>query len=298
MMLKQFRRAAVLSTALLSLNAFAAENVTIPVLKADPALHAQLPADIQKSGVITSVNNGSFPPYEIVTGTNGIDGASADLTKAIGQLLDVKMEHASVSGLSGILTGISSGRYQMGFGPIGDYPERQAKNDFIDYVKEYVAFAVPNGNPKNIQSLADTCGLRIAVMAAGSAEKVIKQQSEECVKAGKPAVTVQSFTDQPTSILAVRSKRSDAFFSSQAPLTYFIEQSNGQLTLAGGGKSNGFNDIFQGAVVPKDSAIGKVLLAALQELFDNGTYALIMKKWNLEGNMLPAPGVNLGKPTK
>ena len=297
-MLKQFRRAAVLSTALLSLNAFAAENVTIPVLKADPALHAQLPADIQKSGVITSVNNGSFPPYEIVTGTNGIDGASADLTKAIGQLLDVKMEHASVSGLSGILTGISSGRYQMGFGPIGDYPERQAKNDFIDYVKEYVAFAVPNGNPKNIQSLADTCGLRIAVMAAGSAEKVIKQQSEECVKAGKPAVTVQSFTDQPTSILAVRSKRSDAFFSSQAPLTYFIEQSNGQLTLAGGGKSNGFNDIFQGAVVPKDSAIGKVLLAALQELFDNGTYALIMKKWNLEGNMLPAPGINLGKPTK
>lgn len=297
-MLKQFRRAAVLSTALLSLNAFAAENVTIPVLKADPALHAQLPADIQKSGVITSVNNGSFPPYEIVTGTNGIDGASADLTKAIGQLLDVKMEHASVSGLSGILTGISSGRYQMGFGPIGDYPERQAKNDFIDYVKEYVAFAVPNGNPKNIQSLADTCGLRIAVMAAGSAEKVIKQQSEACVKDGKPAVTVQSFTDQPTSILAVRSKRSDAFFSSQAPLTYFIEQSNGQLTLAGGGKSNGFNDIFQGAVVPKDSAIGKVLLAALQELFDNGTYALIMKKWKLEGNMLPAPGVNLGKPTK
>ncbi|WAT03086.1 ABC transporter substrate-binding protein [Rouxiella chamberiensis] len=298
MMLKQFRRAALLSTALLSLNAFAAESVSIPVLKADPALHAKLPADIQKSGVITSVNNGSFPPYEIVTGTHGIDGASADLTKALGQLLDVKVEHASVSGLSGILTGISSGRYQMGFGPIGDYPERQAKNDFIDYVKEYVAFAVPNGNPKNIQSLTDTCGLRIAVMAAGSAEKVIKQQSEECVKAGKPAITVQSFTDQPTSILAVRSKRSDAFFSSQAPLSYFIEQSNGQLTLAGAGKSNGFNDIFQGAVVPKDSQIGKVLLEALQELFDNGTYALIMKKWNLEGNMLPAPGVNLGKPTK
>ncbi len=297
-MLKQFRRAALLSTALLSLNAFAAESVSIPVLKADPALHAKLPADIQKSGVITSVNNGSFPPYEIVTGTHGIDGASADLTKALGQLLDVKVEHASVSGLSGILTGISSGRYQMGFGPIGDYPERQAKNDFIDYVKEYVAFAVPNGNPKNIQSLTDTCGLRIAVMAAGSAEKVIKQQSEECVKAGKPAITVQSFTDQPTSILAVRSKRSDAFFSSQAPLSYFIEQSNGQLTLAGAGKSNGFNDIFQGAVVPKDSQIGKVLLEALQELFDNGTYALIMKKWNLEGNMLPAPGVNLGKPTK
>ncbi|KQN47536.1 amino acid ABC transporter [Rouxiella silvae] len=298
MMAKQFRRAAVLTTALLSINTFAAETVAIPDVKMDPALHAKLPAEIQKSGVLTSVNNGSFPPYEIVTGTNSLDGASADLAHSMGQLLGVKIEHASVSGLSGILTGISSGRYQMGIGPIGDYPERQAKNDFVDFVKEYVAFAVPNGNPKNIQSLADTCGLRIAVMAAGSAEKVIKQQSEDCVKAGKEAITVQSFTDQPTSILAVRSKRSDAFFSSQAPLSYFIKESNGQLTLAGAGKSNGFNDIFQGTVVPKDSEIGKVVLAAYQELFTNGTYAAIMKKWGLEGNMLQAPGINLGKPTK
>jgi polar amino acid transport system substrate-binding protein len=298
MMVKQFRRAAVLSAVLLSVNAFAAETMAIPVVKMDPALHARLPADIQKSGVLTSVNNGSFPPYEIVTGTHSLDGASADLATSMGQLLGVKVEHASVSGLSGILTGISSSRYQMGIGPIGDYPERQAKNDFIDFVKEYVAFAVPNGNPKNIQSLADTCGLRIAVMAAGSAEKVIKQQSEDCVKAGKPAVTVQSFSDQPTSILAVRSRRSDAFFSSQAPLSYFIKESNGQLALAGAGKSNGFNDIFQGTVVPKDSEIGKVVLAAYKELFTNGTYAAIMKKWGLEGNMLPAPGINLGKPTK
>jgi polar amino acid transport system substrate-binding protein len=282
MRVKQFRRAAVLSASLLSVNAFAAETVSIPVVKMDPALHAKLPADIQKSGIMTSVNNGSFPPYEIVTGTDSLDGASADLATSMGQLLGVKVEHASVSGLSGILTGISSGRYQLGIGPIGDYPERQAKNDFVDFVKEYVAFAVPNGNPKNIQSLSDTCGLRIAVMAAGSAEKVIKQQSEDCVKAGKPAVTVQSFTDQPTSILAVRSKRSDAFFSSQAPLTYFIKASN----------------IYQGTVVPKDSEIGKVVLAAYQELFDNGTYAIIMKKWGLEGNMLTAPGINLGKPTK
>jgi polar amino acid transport system substrate-binding protein len=108
-------------------------------------------------------------------------------------------------------------------------------------------------------------------------------------------LTVQSYPDQPTSILAVRSKRADAFFSSQAPLTYFVQQSNGELELAAVGKSNGFNDLFQGAVVPKGSELGGVLKDAIKVLVDNGTYAAIMKKWGLENNKIEAPGINLSQ---
>jgi polar amino acid transport system substrate-binding protein len=279
--------------ALCSVGAYGADPLPVP--KMDQALHDQLPDGIKQSGRMISVNNGSFPPYEIVTGPHSEDGASADLAVALGQLLGIKIEDASVSGLSGLLSGIQSGRYQLAIGPIGDYPDRQPKNDFIDFVKEYVVFAVPKGNPAGINGLEDTCGKRIAVMAGGSAEQVIRRQSAACTGAGKPAVTVQSFTDQPSSILAVRSKRSDAFFSSQAPLVYFVQQSHGQLELTGTGKANGFGDIYQGTVVPKNSALSKVMLAAYQKLFDDGTYAAIMKKWHLEGNQLPAPGVNLAK---
>lgn len=267
----------------------------IPVQKVDQALHDRLPAEIKSAGKMTSVNNGSFPPYEIVEGPTSMSGASADLTEALAQLLGIKIEHATVSGLSGVLAGIKSGRYQLAIGPIGDYPDRQAKNDFIDFVQEFVVFAVQKGNPSNINGLEDTCGKRIAVMAAGSAEQVIRKQSKACTDAGKPAVTVQSFTDQPSSILAVRSKRSDAFFSSQAPLVWFVEQAHGQLELTGQGKKNGFGDIFQGTVVPKDSALGKVVLDGYKELFANGTYAAIMKKWKLDGNQIAEPGVNLAK---
>ena len=108
-------------------------------------------------------------------------------------------------------------------------------------------------------------------------------------------VEVQSFTDQPSSILAVRSKRADAFFSSQAPLTYFVQQANGQLELAGVGQANGFKDIYQGAVVKKDSPLGGVLHDAFKILIDNGTYAQIMKKWGLDNNMIKAPGINLAE---
>lgn len=284
--------AAALSTPALAQTAPAG---AIPQQKVSEELRAKLPEEIKASKKLVSVNSGSFPPYEIVTDTRTMTGASADMTDAIGQLLGVEIEHASVSGLSALLSGIKSGRYQFAMGPVGDFKSRQDANDFVDWVQEYVVFAVHKGNPKKINSLDDACGARIAVQSGGSAEKVIKAQAEKCANEGKPALEVQSYSDQPTSILAVRSKRADAFFSSQAPLTYFVQQSNGELELAGVGKPNGFDDLFQGAVVAKDSPLGPVLLEAVKELVKNGTYAQIMKKWGLENNMIAEPGINLAK---
>ena len=120
-----------------------------------------------------------------------------------------------------------------------------------------------------------------------------------CRAAGKPAVKVLAFSDQPTAILAVRSKRADALFSSQAALSYFVQQSSGELELAGKHQDNGFHDLYQGAVVAKDSPLGPLLVDAFQRLLDNGTYAAIMKKWGLGDNAIPRIGLNLsGKGAK
>ncbi|WP_221623842.1 ABC transporter substrate-binding protein [Burkholderia sp. Bp9131] len=267
----------------------------VPAQSVDAALHARLPEEIRKRGVLTAVNNSSFPPYEIVTDDRQLTGASAELAEALGQVLGVKIRHETINGLSSLLSGIKAGRYQFAMGPIGDFPDRQKANDFVDYVREYVVFAVLAGNPKHIATLEDTCGKRIAVMAGGSAEKVIRQQSQKCIIAGKQAVEVQSFSDQATSTLAVRSNRSDAFFSSLAPLTYYVGKTNGALVLTFKSDKNGYGDLYQGAVVPKGSPLGPLFRDGLQKLFDNGTYAKIMKKWGLEGNKLRAPGVNLAK---
>ncbi|WP_353186498.1 ABC transporter substrate-binding protein [Bosea sp. (in: a-proteobacteria)] len=270
-------------------------NVKIAKQGVSEPLRARLPEAIRKAGKMTAVNSGSFPPYDIVQSPTEVTGASADLGDAVGELLGIRIEHATVNGLSSILTGIKAGRYEFAMGPVGDFKSRQEANDFVDWVREYVVFAVQKGNPGKIEGLDDACGKRIAVQSAGSAEKVIKAQAEKCAAEGKPALTVQSYPDQPTSILAVRSKRADAFFSSQAPLTYFVQQSNGELELAAVGKSNGFSDLFQGAVVPKGSELGGVLKDAIKLLVDNGTYAAIMKKWGLENNMIEAPGINLSQ---
>lgn len=270
-----------------------AEDVAIPQQSVNEELQARLPENVRAEGKMISVNNGSFPPYEIVTGTE-MTGASEDMTEALGQLLGIKIEHATVGGLPALLAGVNSGRYQFAFGPVGDFKSREEANDFVDWVQEFVVFAVQKGNPKGIVSLDTSCGNRIAVMAGGSAERVIQAQNDKCKADGKAPVEIQSYTDQPSSILAVRSKRADAFFSSQAPLTYFVTQANGQLELTGVGEKNGFDDLYQGAVVPKGSPLGPLLHDAMKVLMDNGTYAIIMKKWGLENNMIKQPGINLG----
>jgi len=257
-------------------------------------LNARLPEKIREAGSMIAVTNGSFPPYEFVEGREHT-GATADLAQEIAQILGVEITHATVAGLPALLTGIGANRYQFAMGPVGDFPKRRDANDFVDWVQEYVVFAVQAGNPESIVSLDTTCGKRIAVMSGGSAERVILAQSEKCEADGQPAIEVQSYADQPSSILSVRSDRADAFFSSQAPLTYFVQQSEGALELSAVGQSNGFPSLVQGAVVPKDSPLGPVLRDAFQILMDNGTYQEIMTKWGLENNTIEAPGINLGE---
>jgi hypothetical protein len=57
----------------------------------------------------------------------------------------VKIEHATVGGLPALLAGVNAGRYQFAFGPIGDFKEREAANDFVDWVQEFVVFATLKG---------------------------------------------------------------------------------------------------------------------------------------------------------
>ncbi len=271
-------------------------GTSVPAQQRNTSLHDGLPAKVKQAGKLVSVNNGAFPPYEIPTGnTHELNGASADLAVALGQLLGVKVENVSVPGLPAELSGIAAGRYDFALGPIGDFRDREASVDFVDWVKEFVVFAVPKGNPKHLNSLADSCGLKISVMAGGSAETVIKSQAATCAKEKKPTLTVQSYQDQSAAILAVRSHRADGFFSSMAPLTYFVQQSHGQLQLAATNQSNGFHDLFQGAVTPKNSPLSSILRQALEQLMKNGSYQKIMEKWGLKANEIPQPGINLAK---
>lgn len=95
-------------------SAFAAD---IPVQKLDPALNAQLPQAIKDAGVIRNCVIGSFSPYTITRTDKTIEGAAMDLTKALGEVLGVKIETTKIAGHSATMLGLKSGRYDVSLEP-------------------------------------------------------------------------------------------------------------------------------------------------------------------------------------
>ncbi|MFI6697325.1 ABC transporter substrate-binding protein [Streptomyces sp. NPDC050433] len=262
-------------------------------VKQDKALHDALPADVRSKGTLTAAMV-TFPPYVTykADGTT-LEGASIDLAAALSDLLGVKVEPTIVPDFSQAVTGIQSGRYDFGLGPYADNADTAKNFDFVDWIQEFVVFAVPKGNPGKVTSLGATCGHSIAVLAGGSAETVLKKQSGTCVSDGEKAVEIKSFQDANSAVLAVRSGRAQAYFSSRASLVYFIDQTKGALELAGTDGTNGFDNLRQGSFFGKKSEMTQPILNSLKKLQSDGTLSTIMKKWKLGDNELKTIGVNL-----
>ncbi|MGW6461071.1 transporter substrate-binding domain-containing protein [Streptomyces sp. NPDC055078] len=262
----------------------------------DQALHDALPEKIKDSKKLVVVMPGVNPPWWKKNGAN-YTGAAAELTGALGEVLGVKLEYVPVNDLAGAFAAVASGRYDAGFNPYGD-TGKATNVELVDVVREIVPFLVPKGNPKKINTLGEMCGRSVAALGPagiGSAYAVLTEQSGKCESAGKPAVNIVALKSVPDGVLAVKSKRADAFFASGAPLSFYASTSDGALELAGKESANGFDNLFQGMILPVKSPLTPTILAAFQKLFDNGEYGRIMKKHGLTEQLIDAPGVNLAK---
>ncbi len=283
-----------LASALLSGMAMA-EDATLPKLTVNEELRAKLPEEIKTAGKMISVNNGSFPPYEIVTGTE--DGRRKrrphGRARPGARRYDRARHRRSACRHSS--AGVNSGRYQFAFGPVGDFKSREEANDFVDWVQEYRRLCRAQGQSER-HNLAGDC-LRTAHCRRWLADRR-RRSSRSRPKSARPTARRRSrFNPSPTSrALSWPSGPSARMHSSppRLPSPILCQQSNGQLELTGVGQKNGFEDLYQGAVVPKGSPLGPVLHDGMKVLMDNGTYAAIMKKWGLENNMIKEPGINLG----
>lgn len=273
-----------------------AGNPTGGAVGENTAIHDALPASIRDAGQMTVVMTGtSLPWWEATPGKTGeYTGAGAELMKAVADVMGVKVDFVAIPDISGAIASISSKRYAYAFAPYGDTvggPKERPGVEFVDVVREVVPFLVKKGNPKGVSSLDQLCGITLAAQVNGSAYRLAQAQADKCKKEGK-SLNVLGVTGSPNGVLAVRSGRADAFFSSGAGLYYAAKTSNGQLEVVGADHANGFEGLFQGAVLPKRSEMTQPLLKSFEVLFQDGTYEQIMKKYGLDREIMDKPAVN------
>jgi polar amino acid transport system substrate-binding protein len=260
---------------------------------ANAAVAKLVPSSIKSKGTITVAADASYPPNEFV-GPDGktVVGMDADLMKALGTAMGVKVNVVNET-FDSIIPGLASGKYDVGASSFTDTKEREKTVDFVDYFIAGESFFTKASGGTTVNGLSDICGKTVAVEKGTTEESDAQAQSAKCKKAGKGAVSVQSFNDQNGANLALSSGRAQLGFADSPVADYQVKKSNGAFKLTG----PAFANAPYGLAVPKKSGLAPAIEAALKAVMADGTYTKILAKWGIQSGALPAAKVKINGAT-
>jgi polar amino acid transport system substrate-binding protein len=249
----------------------------------DPTAAKLLPSSVTSVGEISFATDATYAPFETVDpGTGQIVGIDADLTAAIGRALGLKVDLHNV-GFDSIIPALLAGKYDAAASAMSVTTDREKVVDFVPYMTAGSGLAVQKGNPHNLEMdpLA-LCGHTIgAPKGTIQAVSQLPEISQQCLEAGKPAVTILQFPSQDAVNLAVSSGRVEAAMAASISLAAQVKASGGALELAPG---KDYDPEPIGIAFPKGSDLVPAVKAAVAELASSGELEKIVTAWGMPAN--------------
>jgi polar amino acid transport system substrate-binding protein len=242
-----------------------------------------LPPEIADKGkiVFASDISAAFPPYEYFAddGTTP-EGFDIDLVKEIGKHLGVEVEIRDI-GFDNLIPALSAKRIDAFASASTDTEERQKVVTFVDYLKAQLGYLVPEGNPKDLHTVADTCGMTISMLNGSLTIPIYQQQSEACQKEGKGPVEVTTFDAATDASLAVRSGRADAYIDDLIQLQLAADGSEGAFEAVP--VTEGVDVGYTGLGVRKDDMpLAEAIAGALDDMLADGSYQALIDKHKMQ----------------
>lgn len=88
---------------------------------------------------------------------------------------------------------------------------------------------VEGGNPANTTSIDSLCGKAVGLLAGAVQVPIAQQQSDKCVAAGQPPITINQLQKDPEVQLLLRSDRIDADLLDAPAAAYVSKSGNFQV---------------------------------------------------------------------
>ncbi len=255
----------------------------------DPSVAALVPDSYKKKGILTIAVSATHPPNAFFNDQNKLVGWEVELGTALAAHMGLEPNFQKVQ-FAEILTGLQSGRYDMGLSGINDNKTREKVLTFVDYFSAGTSLVVHSGDPKHISSIKDLCGRTVAIETGTNQVGIAQDQSKKCTEEGKEPVEVKLFPDETQVQLQIRTGRAAAGLNDFPVAAYIAQQSQGQLEAVRGGKE--FNAPYGLAISKNSPELVKAVQAALKDVIADGTYAKILKEWNLEQGALTTAEIN------
>jgi polar amino acid transport system substrate-binding protein len=138
--------------------------------------------DLITPGVLTVGSDTTYPPQEYIDSTtNQPVGFDVDLITAIAQRMGLKANIVTTK-FDTIIDDLAVKRFDVVISAISITPDRQKKADFVRYLNAGESILVKKGNPKNIESTDDLCGLAVGVQDGTIEQGVLQSSSDNCLE--------------------------------------------------------------------------------------------------------------------
>lgn len=232
-------------------------------------------------GTLTVGSDTTYPPQEYIDAKTGkAAGFDIDLITDIAQKMGLKVNIVTAD-FNTIIDSLVAKRFDVVISAMTINAARQQKVNFVPYFNAGESLLVQKGNPKNITSISDACGLNVGVQNGTVEQSDAQAASTACTKAGKPAINLTVLQDQTAVVQLLATKRVDATYQDSPVTDYYILQNPGQFQVGG----SVVNAAPEGIAVRKDKSdtpLFNAIKTAFSQLKSAGTYDDLFKKWDLD----------------
>jgi polar amino acid transport system substrate-binding protein len=235
-------------------------------------------SELFTAGTLTVGSDISYPPQEFFpVGSTTADGFDVDLGKALAAQMGLKYAVVNTP-FDGIIPALTSKKFDIMISAMTITDERSKAVDFIPYFIAGESFVVAKNATIAPTKLDDLCGKKVAA-ESGTAEL---DEANGLNAAGKTCannhVNVVTFQKDTEALTELKKGNVDIHFTDSPVAAYEVQQDPTHLKISG----SPIEVAPEGIAIRKgDTAIENPVKAAFDKLKADGTYANLLKKWNV-----------------
>lgn len=227
-----------------------------------------------------------YAPYEYAEGDKMV-GSDIEISEQALACVGLKYEYTKGT-WSSLLPTVLSGQTDVMVANLYYNEERAKQVDFIVYMKAGSAMLVLKGNPHNVKSMDDLCGLHTSVVAGSSSQPVIDEQSKKCVADGKPAIDILIAPETDAAVRGLENGRLDFLLDNVGAAAVRVKDDPDRFAVA---FVTVGEKLVGNAVLKGNEELAKAYLDGMKEVYDSGAAAEIFKKYGLDEKLLISPEI-------
>ncbi|MBN9016587.1 MAG: ABC transporter substrate-binding protein [Rhizobiales bacterium] len=233
--------------------------------------------EVAESGTLVIANTLDYAPFEYLDADGKQTGIIVELAQAVADKVGAKLDIQRTP-FPSMIPGLAAGRFKIAWETFSANPERLKQVDFVMFLKAGIAAST---SPEKVASFTGDhplCGKRVGVSAGTASDFLVDKLNEDCKAANLPAIEKSVFNASTDMVQGVLSDRIDARLDDATASSYFEVTSGGKLVV--------LPTLYE--VAPLGLAVAKgdkptqdMMVAALAELFKDGTYQKILDKYGM-----------------